>query len=79
MLLILLSASRAAGMKVSLRLNYGGPRRLMTVAYAPSSTGDQKPMIRLANRFLTESGFTVGSKIEAEYGRGIITLTKQPT
>lgn len=65
------------GVSLSVRLNYGGPRRLMTVAYAPGSTGAQKPMIRLSNRFLTESGFIVGSKIEAEYGNGIITLTKK--
>ena len=68
-----------SGVSLSMRLNYGGPRRLMTVAYAPGSTSEQKPMIRIANRFLAESGFTVGSKIEAEYGNGIITLTKQPS
>lgn len=68
-----------SGVTVSMRLNYGGPKRQMTVAYAPGSTSVSKPMIRIANRFLAESGFTVGSKIEAEYGNGIITLTKQPS
>lgn len=67
----------SGGVSLSMRLNYGGPRRLMTVAYAPSSIGEQKPMIRLSNRFLKESGFTVGSKIEAEYGNGIIIITKK--
>ncbi len=67
----------SGGVSLSVRLNYGGPKRLMTVAYAPSSTSEPKPMIRLANRFLAESGFTVGSKIEAEYGNGIITITKK--
>ena len=67
----------SGGVSLSVRLNYGGPRRLMKVAYAPGSTGAQKPMIRIANRFLVESGFTVGSKIEAEYGNGIITITKK--
>ena len=62
---------------VSMRLNYGGPKRLMKVAYAPCSTGASKPMIRIANKYLVESGFTVGSKIEAEYGNGIITITKK--
>ncbi|MFA6414848.1 MAG: SymE family type I addiction module toxin [Candidatus Paceibacterota bacterium] len=47
----------------------------MTVAYAPGEN-TQRPMIRIANRFLAESGFTVGSKIEAEYGQGVITITK---
>lgn len=62
---------------LSMRLHYPGPRRLMTVAYAPGSTGASKPMIRIANKYLVESGFTVGSKIEAEYGNGIITITKK--
>lgn len=68
-----------SGVSLSVRLNYGGPRRLMTVAYAPGSTGASKPMIRIANKYLAESGFTVGSKIEAEYGNGIITITKKPS
>ena len=63
-------------MKVSLRLNYGGPRRLMKVVYAPGSESVQKPMIRITNHLLTKSGFTVGSQIETEYGNGIITITK---
>jgi hypothetical protein len=65
-----------SGISLSMRLHYPGPKRLMTVAYAPSSTGASKPMIRIANKYLAESGFTVGSKIEAEYGNGIITITK---
>lgn len=66
-----------SALTLSMRLNYGGPKRLMTVAYAPGSTGASKPMIRIANRFLAESGFTVGSKIEAEYGQGVITITNK--
>lgn len=66
-----------SGVSLSMRLNYGGPKRLMKVAYAPGSTGASKPMIRISNRFLSESGFTIGSKIEAEYGNGIITITKK--
>ena len=53
-----------------------GPKRAMTVAYAPG-TAASRPMIRIANRFLAESGFTVGSQIEAEYGFGVITITKK--
>ena len=68
-----------SALTLSMRLNYGGPKRLMTVAYAPGSTSVQKPMIRIANRFLAESGFTVGSRIEAEYGNGVITITKKPS
>jgi|GEM_PF-3585556 len=63
-------------MKVSLRLNYGGPKRLMKVAYAPGSESVQKPMIRITNHLLAKSGFSVGSQIQAEYGPGIITITK---
>ena len=66
-----------SALTLSMRLNYGGPKRLMTVAYATSSTGASKPMIRIANKYLAESGFTVGSKIETEYGNGIITITKK--
>lgn len=58
--------------KLTTRLSYG-PKREMTVAYAP---GDytQKPMIRIANRFLLESGFKVGNKVDVKYGNGIIII-----
>ena len=50
----------------------------MTVAYAPGGD-DRLPMIRLANRFIRDSGFTVGSKYEVLYENGVITLIrKQP-
>jgi hypothetical protein len=55
-------------------LSYG-PKREITVAYAPGEEGEQKPMIRIANRFLLESGFKVGNKAEVEYGHGVITIT----
>jgi len=65
-----------SGMTLSMRLHYSGPKRQMTVAYAPGSASEQKPMIRIANNFLAESGFTVGSKCDVEYGRGVITISK---
>lgn len=64
-----------SGLTLTMRLSHG-PKRAMTVAYAPGEN-DKRPMIRIANRFLAESGFTVGSKIEAEYGQGVITITKK--
>lgn len=66
-----------SGLTLTMRISHG-PKRAMTVAYAPG-TAANCPMIRLANKFLTESGFTVGSKIEAEYGPGVITITKKPS
>jgi len=63
-----------SGIKMTLLLSYG-PKREVTVAYAPGGdTG--KPMLRIANRLLLESGFTVGSKAEIQYGNGVITITK---
>jgi len=59
---------------MTLRLSYG-PKREMTVAYAPGGDGC-KPMIRIANRLLLESGFIVGSKVEIQYDRNVITITK---
>ena len=57
--------------------------RQMTVTYAPGCkrgyAGDQKPMLRIANRFLLKSGFTVGSKVDVEYKDGIITITLKNT
>src|SRR3989338_5797832 len=72
------------GIRMSIHLSYG-PERKMTVAYAPASTTcyvnqsrtiEQKPMIRICNRFLLESGFNVGNKITVQYGDGIITIRK---
>ena len=74
-----------SGIKLTMRLSYG-PKREMTVACAPSRETcyvdqsrsiEQKPMIRIANRLLLESGFKVGSKIEVEYGHNIITITRK--
>lgn len=59
--------------RLTMSLSYG-PKREITVAYAPGE-GEQKPMIRIANRFLLESGFKVGNKAEVEYGNGVITIT----
>lgn len=64
-----------SGITLSIGLNYGGPKREMTVAYAPGGN-EQKPMVRITNRLLLQSGFTVGSKCNVEYGNGIITIVK---
>lgn len=56
--------------------------RQMIITYAPgrknSHVMDQTPMLRIANRFLLDSGFTVGCKIDVQYENGkiIITLNK---
>ncbi|HEY4514652.1 MAG TPA: SymE family type I addiction module toxin [Candidatus Paceibacterota bacterium] len=50
-------------------------KRMMTVTYAPGD-GKSTPMIRLANRFLTDSGFQIGSEIEVKYGNEVITISK---
>ena len=50
-------------------------RREMIVVYAPG-TNAQTPMIRLANRFLLTSGFTIGSRFEVEYTDGVITISR---
>jgi hypothetical protein len=60
--------------KLIMRLSYG-PKREMTILEAPGDDR-QKPMIRIANRFLLESGFTVGSKVEVEYSDNFITINK---
>jgi len=71
--------------KLVMYLDYGCQKREMTVAYAPggqtcysdrSRTIEPKPMIRIANRMLLESGFKVGSRVSIEYGRHIITVRK---
>ena len=61
--------------KLTMHLSYG-PKREMTVSYAPGGDGC-KPMIRIGNsRLLLESGFQVGSKFEIQYDRNVITITK---
>ena len=71
--------------KLVMYLDYGCQKREMTVAYAPggqtcysdrSRTIEPKPMIRIANRMLLESGFKVGSRVSIEYGHDIITVRK---
>src|SRR3989344_4176576 len=81
-------ASQREGMskvKLVMYLDYGCQKREMTVAYAPggqtcysdrSRTIEPKPMIRIANRMLLESGFKVGSRVSIEYGHDIITVRK---
>lgn len=49
--------------------------RIMTVTYAPSSDR-KRPMIRIANSLLTNSGFNVGNKIEVSYQEGLIIINK---
>ena len=50
-------------------------KREMTVTYAPG-IGTAKPMIRITNRFLTNSGFSIRDKIEVRYGSEVITISK---
>ena len=48
--------------------------RLMHVVRAPGT--NDRPAIRLANKWLTENGFNVGTPIEVTYTKGIITIRK---
>lgn len=48
-------------------------KREMIVSYTPGAD-DRTPMIRIANRFLIKSGFTVGEKVYVEYAEGAITI-----
>lgn len=47
--------------------------RLMKITRAP--TTDALPMLRIANRFLLQSGFRVGSQVSVEYAEGVLTIT----
>lgn len=47
--------------------------RTMNISYAPGAN-DRTPMLRIANRFLTKSGFTVGEKVFVVYADGVITI-----
>jgi len=69
--------------KLTIRLSYG-PRREMTVVRATGGevcsskrflSIEQKPMLRIANKLLLESGFRVGNKVEVEYGNNVITIS----
>ncbi len=48
--------------------------RRMLVVRTPGT--DNKPMIRIANRFLSDAGFTIGSTVEVLYRRGVIIIKK---
>lgn len=56
-----------------------GTKRVMTIVHAPGFDQHlRKPMLKIANRFLRESGFTIGTKVEVGYGRGILIIRKLP-
>lgn len=60
---------------LSIALNYGGPKRKMTVVRSPGSY--DCPMVRISNRLLTTAaGFHVGTPVEVSYQQGAITITK---
>lgn len=50
--------------------------RVMTVAYAPGDHRKPKPMIRISNHFLFDSGFFIGEPIVVVYENGVITIKK---
>jgi hypothetical protein len=57
--------------------------RNITVAYFPDgkcgriqATGEIKPMIRIANRYLSRAGFKVGDRAEINYSKELITIRK---
>ena len=53
----------------------------MTIGYATDGrfkfqNGEIIPKLKIANRFLYFSGFTVGSKVSVDFGDEIITIRK---
>lgn len=72
------SSADSQGNKISiggtLLLNLHSMNSTMTVSYAPGDS--ERPMVRIANRWLAESGFLVGSKFNVEYANNLITLKK---
>ena len=48
--------------------------RKMSIVRTPGTM--DKPMIRIANRFLSDAGLKIGDAIEVSYSRGIITVKK---
>lgn len=48
----------------------------MKICYAPGNR-QQKPMLRIINRFLQKSGFMVGTSISVEYTESLIIIRKQ--
>lgn len=65
----------SSGVTLSIGLNYGGPKRKMTVSRSPGSY--DCPMVRISNRLLTTAaGFHVGTPVEVSYQQGAITITK---
>lgn len=49
----------------------------MTITRSPGDDNN-KPMLRITNGFLLKAGFPIGSRFEAEYGKGVITITRLP-
>ena len=48
--------------------------RRMSVVRTPGT--EDKPMIRIANRFLSDAGFKIGSTVEVSYQSGVIIIKK---
>lgn len=48
-------------------------KREQTVTRKPGED-NERPMIRIANRFLIKSGFKIGSKFSVEYSKGAISI-----
>lgn len=57
-------------------------KRILTIGYATDGqfrfqSGEVKPQIRIANRWLLRSNFKAGDKAEVEYSKELITIRKQ--
>jgi hypothetical protein len=52
-------------------------KRRMTMSYGPGDN-QSKPMLRICNRFLSSSGFSVGCKVEVKYRNGKLIINRLP-
>lgn len=50
-------------------------KRILMVTRAPGS--DDRPQIKISNRFLTRSGFVIGGKVLIIYGKEKLIITKK--
>ena len=48
--------------------------RRMSVVRTPGT--EDRPMIRIANRFLSDAGFEIGGTVEVHYQNGVIIIKK---
>lgn len=50
--------------------------KIMTVYRAPGNE-DEKPQIKISNKYLVRSGFFIGDRVIVSYAKNSITVSKQ--